>query len=329
LKENIQSFTDGLSILKQINPVSYELNGLAGTPKGAKGIGLIAQDVKDFLPYTVKTFKAKLNPTDTSETELYSLDSSALEYVTINALKELDLKVESVSGEVVRMREMGEIREREATSEVFPSPSANSSTSEVKNIVAELLEVVGKLIVSAQAEFKGSAVFQALVEFRDKVIFHKEVELVAGAKFSPDTAGIALIPEMADRVEVKFEKEFEFLPVVTISQVASGSAQTKEATASGYLAENYQAAVWDISTKGFSIVLDRFSEKDLYFNWIALNVGQPRLWRGDDSVKRAVEALTGKEASVAASNAAAAGEAGSSAEVSAAGEASQSAELAP
>lgn len=92
LKENIAPFTDGLSIIGKINPVSYQLNGKAGTPKGDKGIGLIAQEVKDFLPYSISTFKAKLNPEDIEETELYNLNSSALEYVSINAIKELAQK---------------------------------------------------------------------------------------------------------------------------------------------------------------------------------------------------------------------------------------------
>ncbi|MBI5734108.1 MAG: hypothetical protein HY973_04180 [Candidatus Kerfeldbacteria bacterium] len=58
-------------------------------PEGAKGIGVIAQDVKDIIPYTIATFKAKLNPEDTTDTELYSFNSSALTFVTTNAIKEL------------------------------------------------------------------------------------------------------------------------------------------------------------------------------------------------------------------------------------------------
>ena len=58
-------------------------------PKGEKGISIIAQDVKDIIPYTIKTFKAKLNPEDDQETELYNFDSSPLTFVLINAVKEL------------------------------------------------------------------------------------------------------------------------------------------------------------------------------------------------------------------------------------------------
>src|SRR3989344_2182143 len=93
LKKEILAFDDGLDVLKQINPVSYKLNGLADLPMDAAGIGIIAQDMIGAAPYTIKTFTAKLNPGDTEETQLYAFDSSALTFVTINAVKELDLKL--------------------------------------------------------------------------------------------------------------------------------------------------------------------------------------------------------------------------------------------
>jgi hypothetical protein len=90
LKEDVKPFIDGLDTILGINPVSYRLNGKAGRPKGAEGIGVIAQDVIDVAPYTISTFEAKLNPGDSEETELYSFDSSALTFVLINAVKELN-----------------------------------------------------------------------------------------------------------------------------------------------------------------------------------------------------------------------------------------------
>jgi site-specific recombinase XerD len=93
LKKDISAFTDGLSVLEKINPVQYFYNGKAGTHKDQLGIGIIAQDVKDIIPYTISTFKARLNPDDPYETELLSFNSSALTFVTINAIKELDQKL--------------------------------------------------------------------------------------------------------------------------------------------------------------------------------------------------------------------------------------------
>ena len=89
VKQNIAPFTDGLATLLRINPVSYDLNGKAGTPKGEHGISVIAQEAREVVPYMISSFKAKLNPDDAAETDVLSFDSGALSFVTINAIKEL------------------------------------------------------------------------------------------------------------------------------------------------------------------------------------------------------------------------------------------------
>ncbi|MBU1705414.1 tail fiber domain-containing protein, partial [Patescibacteria group bacterium] len=93
LKENITPFTDGLSVINQINPVNYALNGHANMPAGDEGIGVIAQEIMGIAPYTVGTFEAKYNPDDETTQTFYSFDSSALTFVLINAVKELAVRL--------------------------------------------------------------------------------------------------------------------------------------------------------------------------------------------------------------------------------------------
>ncbi|MEK7545874.1 MAG: tail fiber domain-containing protein [Patescibacteria group bacterium] len=100
LKDDIQDFTDGLDKIRQLRPVSYRLNGKAGTPKGEEGISLIAQEALPIVPYTIHTFDAKLDPGDIEKTELYDFDSSALTFVLINAAKELDLRIDGLEAEM-------------------------------------------------------------------------------------------------------------------------------------------------------------------------------------------------------------------------------------
>jgi len=104
IKKDIEPFTDGLDILTKINPVSYKLNGKAGTPENATGISIIAQDVKDIIPYAISTYKAKLEPVDTQETELYNFDSSSLTFVTINAIKEQQKQIEDLKAELDELK---------------------------------------------------------------------------------------------------------------------------------------------------------------------------------------------------------------------------------
>ena len=57
LKKNIKHYKDGLNIIYQLEPVSYEYNGKVGTIDGAKGIGVIAQDLQKVAPHMVSEFK--------------------------------------------------------------------------------------------------------------------------------------------------------------------------------------------------------------------------------------------------------------------------------
>ena len=90
LKTNISPFTDGLALLKKLNPINYKYNGKAGISSESENVGLIAQDVQKIFPYMIGTFQTKLNESDETYTEFLSLDTSALTFILVNAIKELD-----------------------------------------------------------------------------------------------------------------------------------------------------------------------------------------------------------------------------------------------
>jgi hypothetical protein len=135
LKQNVQNFNDGLNVISQINPVSYELNGKAGTPYGAKGISVIAQDVKDIIPYTISTFQAKLNPEDVVDTTLYDFNSSALTFVAINAIKELNLNLEAISGTILPLA---------GSSSDLPAQTGSFVTAFFNNVFAKVTTWMGE-----------------------------------------------------------------------------------------------------------------------------------------------------------------------------------------
>ncbi len=103
-KQDVAPFTDGLSVIERIDPVTFIYNGLAGTTKGLEGIGVIAQDMLNVAPYTIKTFKAKLNPSDAAETDIYDFNPHALFFVTINAIKEQQQEIESLKTQVKNLQ---------------------------------------------------------------------------------------------------------------------------------------------------------------------------------------------------------------------------------
>ncbi len=101
LKEDVNPFKDGLKTLKQINPVYFKYTGKAGLPQDY-GIGVLAQEIQKVAPYTVGTWEylpgeTPIDDNAKSKIEEYlSLNNGALTYVTINAVKELDNKVEAL-----------------------------------------------------------------------------------------------------------------------------------------------------------------------------------------------------------------------------------------
>jgi len=163
LKQNISPFVDGLEIIQQINPVSYELNGLAGTPLGAKGIGVIAQDIKDVAPYTTSTFKTKLNPTDIEETELYNFNGSALSFVMINAIKELSsstseqqIEIEGIKASLSAIfnNNGGMGAEIEVSHSLLPGTSLNELTIGLIDQIKQILADLGIIIENGVAKIQ-------------------------------------------------------------------------------------------------------------------------------------------------------------------------------
>jgi hypothetical protein len=115
LKQNIASFTDGLNILRQINPKTYQFKNIGGLPTNQTYIGVIAQDVQSVFPYCVGQGKLNLKNNevasfsgtaplvgtiqapDGSTENIYQADiltynQDGLFYVMLNAIKELDAK---------------------------------------------------------------------------------------------------------------------------------------------------------------------------------------------------------------------------------------------
>ena len=123
LKKDIAPFTDGLDVIEKINPIRYRYNGLAGMPRDMEGIGVIAQEIQKVAPYTVGTFKAKLDENAESESELYDFNSHALTFVLINAVKELDERTKGLAGKTAR---------EPVTSEVNPWPNPLSRGEDLR-----------------------------------------------------------------------------------------------------------------------------------------------------------------------------------------------------
>jgi hypothetical protein len=111
LKQDTAAFTDGLTVLRQINPVTYRFNGLGGLSKEETHIGVIAQQVQQVAPYCIGKGKLIVNQSEAGkfeEVEALPADAKGeaksivtaltynydgLIYVLINSVKQLDAAV--------------------------------------------------------------------------------------------------------------------------------------------------------------------------------------------------------------------------------------------
>lgn len=89
LKKNVNPLKNSLDVLREVEFVEFQYNGLAKTPTTKKYYGVLAQQVGKVLPSTVNTFAKQLHPTDKKNTELLMFNPNDLIYTGLNAVKEL------------------------------------------------------------------------------------------------------------------------------------------------------------------------------------------------------------------------------------------------
>jgi hypothetical protein len=106
IKKDIRPFSDGLDIIRQINPVRYQYDGKGGMPTGIDYVGIIAQDMEPLMPYAVRRARGM----DQSGETYLSFDGSALTYIQVNAIKELSEKFDAMQARIEQLEKL--LRER-------------------------------------------------------------------------------------------------------------------------------------------------------------------------------------------------------------------------
>jgi hypothetical protein len=108
LKDDINTFKDGLETIKQINPVYYRYNGKGGTPAGEYYVGVIAQELQKATPYMVGSFEYTPDARDINKRETYlDVNNGALTYVLVNSVKELDEKTGKMANAIKTINDLG------------------------------------------------------------------------------------------------------------------------------------------------------------------------------------------------------------------------------
>jgi hypothetical protein len=123
------------------------------------------------------------------------------------------------------------------------------------------------LTVLGPAEFKSESIFDKLVTFLANVIFKGDVFFFGRATFNKDTAGLAVVKQGADSVNVTFDREYAQMPYTnaTPTMLAGNDGATQS-----ILNGTIRYVVQNLSTKGFTIKLNQGAPTDLSFSWSAI-----------------------------------------------------------
>ena len=113
LKDEVSSFDDGLDLVMQIRPILFKYNGKIGLPMDEIGVGTMAQELQQIAPYMVKSFVYTEGTTagpeetinNTGRTEEYlAVDYGAMDFVLVNAVKELKQQLDEQQALIQELR---------------------------------------------------------------------------------------------------------------------------------------------------------------------------------------------------------------------------------
>lgn len=95
LKNNITAYSNALDIVKELKIYEFEYNGKAGTTRGEKSIGVLAQEISRILPSLVKEFQYQEYKEEKPNT-YFSVESGSLIYILIAAIQEQNTLIDNL-----------------------------------------------------------------------------------------------------------------------------------------------------------------------------------------------------------------------------------------
>lgn len=92
--DSIRPYASGLDLIRQLQPLAFRYNGLAGTPDGEEVVGFLPSQLQEVLPSAVRRVRGKLREEDEEEVEILGVNIGELPFILLNALKEVTDRLE-------------------------------------------------------------------------------------------------------------------------------------------------------------------------------------------------------------------------------------------
>jgi hypothetical protein len=92
-KRNVQRFEGDIDVIRKLDPIVAEYNGLGGTPEGHRVVSFDAQELRKIVPQCVSGVRGKLRATDANETDLLGINTHELFFHLIRAVQDIDRRL--------------------------------------------------------------------------------------------------------------------------------------------------------------------------------------------------------------------------------------------
>jgi hypothetical protein len=97
LKDNVQTYDDGLDVVLRLHPITFNYNGMEGLPTDEQQIGLLAQEVEEVAPYMVSTQQGH------DIDDVRTMSPQALPYMLINAAKDFQDQITALQARITEL----------------------------------------------------------------------------------------------------------------------------------------------------------------------------------------------------------------------------------
>ena len=223
-----------------------------------------------------------------------------LEILT-NKISSLDSKIATIGANLIPApvsTESSLLEKQSALIDKITKDLASASASATVpsgSLTSGVLDSSGLTIINGGIRVKGNGLFEGILTVLDTlttnnfivngastffsdVLFKGKVNFDKNPTFASDTGGFAAITKGTDRVEVKFDTEFENDPFIN-AQVsfdeqkdAKGNVIDTADLEQAFFSQGYKYIILNRSKTGFTIVLNKKAGDKVNFTWTAIQV---------------------------------------------------------
>lgn len=94
-KRNVEIFKGDIEVIRKLEPIVSEYNGLGGTPEGERVVSFDAAKLRKLVPPCVSSVRGKLRKDDAEETDLLGVNTHELFFHLIRAVQDIDRRLQA------------------------------------------------------------------------------------------------------------------------------------------------------------------------------------------------------------------------------------------